>query len=311
MSFIPSRFSYFRNILANRMMPPTSLHDNTNRLPVYSISGSGTSPIGGAKTTDPEPKSPTFSAYSFDGPVCRICHDVTDVSGNKKLITPCGCTGSAQYIHKQCLQKWTRLKGASTCEICNKSYQKKYVKFKMTSSEENTVASAITILLLLIGVLSVGIYLLAEYLVKVKHDPKVRGSSEIWVSISLVIIGFLGMLVFLPWFICFCLKTGKTPRATANRNGRSTADTSQDTSVVSSVVNLSEIDPVVDNAQSAYTYEQQNFEASGYAEGASDTRTSSDDISGTGAYVNQIVQVDGLEEDNSVHDKGNAAVLFV
>eukprot|EP00057_Strongylocentrotus_purpuratus_P007390 XP_011661864.1 PREDICTED: E3 ubiquitin-protein ligase MARCH8 isoform X2 [Strongylocentrotus purpuratus] len=310
MPFISFGFSFFQDTVANRMMPPTNLHDNTSRLPVYSISGSGTTPIAGAKTPEPEPKSPTaFSAYSYDGPVCRICHDVTDVSGSNKLITPCGCTGSAQHIHKQCLQKWTRLKGASTCEICHKSYQKRYVKFKMTSSEENTVASAITILLLLIGVLSVGIYLLAEYLVKVQSDPTTRGSNELWVSISLVIIGFLGMLVFLPWFICFCAKTGKTPRSTANRDGGSTADTSQGTSVESSVVNLSEVESGVDNAQLAY--EQQSFEASGYAEDASDARTSSDEVGGTGAYVNQVVQVDGLEEDYGNFEKDNPAVLFV
>lgn len=129
-------------------------------------------------------------------------------------------------------------------------------------------------------------------------------------SISLVIIGFLGMLVFLPWFICFCAKTGKTPRSTANRDGRSTADTSQATSVESSVVNLSEVESGVDNAQLAY--EQQSFEASGYAEDASgDARTSSDEVSGTGAYVNQLVQVDGLEEDYGNYEKDNPAVLFV
>lgn len=75
------------------------------------------------------------------------------------------------------------------------------------------------------------------------------------------------------------------------------------------MANLSEVESGVDNAQLAY--EQQSFEASGYAEDAGDARTSSDEVSGTGAYVNQLVQVDGLEEDYGNYEKDNPAVLFV
>ena len=43
-----------------------------------------------------------------------------------KLVAPCGCTGSAEFTHKKCLEKWTNVKGASTCEICNQGYKPKY-----------------------------------------------------------------------------------------------------------------------------------------------------------------------------------------
>ena len=51
-------------------------------------------------------------------------------AGRTKLVAPCGCTGSAEFTHKKCLQKWTRVKGAATCEICNQGYNPKYIRFR-------------------------------------------------------------------------------------------------------------------------------------------------------------------------------------
>ena len=59
--------------------------------------------------------------------LCRICYDV-DKTENK-LISPCSCTGSCQYVHQECIKKWltdvieinnTRGKYVfPKCEICN------------------------------------------------------------------------------------------------------------------------------------------------------------------------------------------------
>ena len=35
--------------------------------------------------------------------ICRICLENED---SKNLISPCNCTGSQQYVHKECLNKW-------------------------------------------------------------------------------------------------------------------------------------------------------------------------------------------------------------
>ena len=66
--------------------------------------------------------------------VCRICYDV-DKTENK-LISPCSCTGSCQYVHQECIKKWltdvieinnTRGKYVfPKCEICNSEL---YLKF--------------------------------------------------------------------------------------------------------------------------------------------------------------------------------------
>ncbi|XP_072174717.1 E3 ubiquitin-protein ligase MARCHF8-like [Diadema setosum] len=317
--------------MASRTMPPANPCENASRVPVYSISGGGilvdpALPMRVSMQETP-PKSPTCSAFSFDGPVCRICHDVKDTSGCKKLISPCGCTGSAQYIHKACLQKWTRLKGASTCEICHQSYEKKYVKFKMTSSEENTVASAITILLLLVGVLSVGIYLLAEYLVKLSRSRErhVRDSSEVWVAVSLMIIGAVGLLVFLPWFVIFCARTGRTPRSLRGDNpeddvGNSTTSTNSSTLDASTGDSLSDGGDgvMVENAQVAderlggsrpQCADRCNVVSTG-AQTTDCAEAQSACPADTWSYFNPVVHENGVTED-SIHFRDNPEIIYV
>ena len=44
---------------------------------------------------------------------CRICLDEGD------LISPCLCTGTAAYVHEECLLKWLNMSGRTDCEIAN------------------------------------------------------------------------------------------------------------------------------------------------------------------------------------------------
>ena len=48
---------------------------------------------------------------------CRICLDEGD------LISPCLCTGTAAYVHEECLLKWLNTSGRTDCEICKYEYQ--------------------------------------------------------------------------------------------------------------------------------------------------------------------------------------------
>ncbi|XP_071784399.1 E3 ubiquitin-protein ligase MARCHF1-like [Asterias amurensis] len=158
---------------------------------------------------DRRPSSPTFSCrtqmsvLSFDGPICRICQDN---KAKEKLVSPCGCSGSSKYVHKKCLLKWIMLKGAQECEICQKPYDKRVTKESyFTPSEENTVASSIVVLLLLLGVTAVGIYLLVDNLTYFHGSVGI----SIWVPISLLCVGMIGLSVFLPWIALFCMRTSR------------------------------------------------------------------------------------------------------
>ena len=38
---------------------------------------------------------------------CRICFE--EESDNNKLISPCDCKGTSQYVHLKCLQQWRNM----------------------------------------------------------------------------------------------------------------------------------------------------------------------------------------------------------
>ena len=56
---------------------------------------------------------------------CRICFEEA-VSDRNRLIDPCACSGSSQYIHELCLKYWIRIdpeKNSELCPVCKTSYQ--------------------------------------------------------------------------------------------------------------------------------------------------------------------------------------------
>ena len=56
---------------------------------------------------------------------CRICFDGVDTTRGE-LISPCQCSGSQNYIHEQCLQRWRdenrNSSSRDTCEICRADF---------------------------------------------------------------------------------------------------------------------------------------------------------------------------------------------
>eukprot|EP00386_Alphamonas_edax_P006675 GDKI01021532.1.p1 GENE.GDKI01021532.1~~GDKI01021532.1.p1 ORF type:complete len:277 (-),score=26.61 GDKI01021532.1:21-851(-) len=58
-------------------------------------------------------------------PVCRICAGGSDEG---ELIAPCKCTGSIQWIHRECLDKWrinssVNPQNLVRCEVCHHPYE--------------------------------------------------------------------------------------------------------------------------------------------------------------------------------------------
>ncbi|XP_020575511.1 uncharacterized protein LOC110021379 [Phalaenopsis equestris] len=54
---------------------------------------------------------------------CRICQEEDHI---KNLETPCACSGSLKYAHRNCVQRWCNEKGDITCEICHETYKPDY-----------------------------------------------------------------------------------------------------------------------------------------------------------------------------------------
>lgn len=44
-----------------------------------------------------------------EGDMCRICQ-IAGGSPTNPLLEPCGCVGSLQFVHQECLKKWLKVK---------------------------------------------------------------------------------------------------------------------------------------------------------------------------------------------------------
>ena len=51
----------------------------------------------------------------MDLPVCRICLEPDD---RENLVAPCGCKGSARYVHRACIDEWRASAGSWKVEAC-------------------------------------------------------------------------------------------------------------------------------------------------------------------------------------------------
>ncbi|XP_065860346.1 uncharacterized protein [Euphorbia lathyris] len=56
---------------------------------------------------------------------CRICHEA-EFETCKPLESPCACSGTVKFAHRDCIQRWCNEKGNTTCEICLKNYEPGY-----------------------------------------------------------------------------------------------------------------------------------------------------------------------------------------
>nr|XP_043621147.1 E3 ubiquitin-protein ligase MARCHF8 [Erigeron canadensis] len=58
--------------------------------------------------------------------ICRICHEAEDQLENSTLESPCSCSGTVKYAHRDCVQRWCDEKGNTNCEICLQKFEPGY-----------------------------------------------------------------------------------------------------------------------------------------------------------------------------------------
>eukprot|EP00057_Strongylocentrotus_purpuratus_P033952 XP_793406.1 PREDICTED: E3 ubiquitin-protein ligase MARCH11 [Strongylocentrotus purpuratus] len=166
----------------------------------------------------PNASRASWSSTSSNDPVCRICHDTEDERGKTKLISPCGCSGSAEFTHKKCLQKWTRMNGATICEICKQGYKPKYIRFKQKLLTRQVMCMGSAASLPLLVVIIVGFFLLGEQLSLGTYDEEddssssgnvdesgVRNTSKLMVSVCMIGTATFGIFLL----CCFSIWAAK------------------------------------------------------------------------------------------------------
>ncbi|KAL0917038.1 hypothetical protein M5K25_012078 [Dendrobium thyrsiflorum] len=67
---------------------------------------------------------------------CRICQEEDQI---KNLETPCSCSGSLKYAHRECVQRWCNEKGDIICEICHEPYKPGYTAPPRLPPDETTI----------------------------------------------------------------------------------------------------------------------------------------------------------------------------
>ncbi|KAL1543970.1 hypothetical protein AAHA92_20879 [Salvia divinorum] len=78
--------------------------------------------IDDLRSLSPPPPSSSSSAVSK---ICRICHE-EEFESCQTLETPCACSGSVKFAHRDCVQRWCDEKGNTTCEICLQKFEPGY-----------------------------------------------------------------------------------------------------------------------------------------------------------------------------------------
>ncbi|GFR05680.1 e3 ubiquitin-protein ligase MARCH3 [Trichonephila clavata] len=50
-----------------------------------------------------------------NNPMCRICYNGPS---RERLVRPCKCKGTIEYVHRHCLERWLESTNCETCELC-------------------------------------------------------------------------------------------------------------------------------------------------------------------------------------------------
>ncbi|XP_074561201.1 uncharacterized protein LOC141817460 isoform X2 [Curcuma longa] len=68
----------------------------------------------------PPPPPPSSSTH-----LCKICHEEEDESSTS-MESPCACSGTLKFAHRECVQRWCDEKGSNVCEICRQVFEPGY-----------------------------------------------------------------------------------------------------------------------------------------------------------------------------------------
>ncbi|KAL6505073.1 hypothetical protein OROGR_024890 [Orobanche gracilis] len=72
--------------------------------------------------------------------ICRICHEQEYFeSCCRSLEAPCACSGTVQFAHRDCVQRWCNEKGNTTCEICLQNFEPGYTSPPEKKSDTSVI----------------------------------------------------------------------------------------------------------------------------------------------------------------------------
>eukprot|EP00948_MAST-09A_sp_MAST-9A-sp1_P002650 g2650.t1 len=139
-----------------------------------------------------------------NAPVCYICWE-NEAESEKRLIkSPCECSGTSGFVHKECLQTWLDSQTVTTnerprCPSCAVEYHNAYVTQDQRMEAIPFYKSAISLVLALITMVAsaIGIVLI---IIAVEAD---RNYTHSMVYLSAFLVFLVGVII-MTWFLMTC-----------------------------------------------------------------------------------------------------------
>lgn len=135
--------------------------------------------------------------------VCRICHNAENP---EKLISPCSCKGSLNYVHVYCLEYWMCTSGKTTCELCHFQYKTiQYLRYTCTESLRMWYSRSVSRRSLqedcqLFSLLTLVVFgIIGPILVGIKYfyfQNQQVNLTIIWTQVWLIVLLFLTLTVY-------------------------------------------------------------------------------------------------------------------
>ncbi|KAE9593782.1 hypothetical protein Lal_00036574 [Lupinus albus] len=72
---------------------------------------------------------------------CRICHEEDFKNSSSNMESPCACSGTIKFAHRDCIQRWCNEKGNIICEICLQQYEPGYIAPSKISEKNDEAIS--------------------------------------------------------------------------------------------------------------------------------------------------------------------------
>ncbi|PAA73628.1 hypothetical protein BOX15_Mlig008835g1 [Macrostomum lignano] len=159
----------------------------------------------------------TDSAADSNELICRICHSseteaMAPASDNNSdcqtaaanpLISPCLCSGTLKYVHRDCLQYWVKSQDIKMCELCHFGFImsvstkpiSEWRKLDMTPMERRKVICSVAFHVIALTCVVWSLYVLIEKTAMEVGSGKLEWSF--WTKLVVVAIGFTGGLLFM------------------------------------------------------------------------------------------------------------------
>jgi hypothetical protein len=130
---------------------------------------------------------------------CRICYE--EETEEHKVMSPCLCTGSVQYMHESCLKEWVMVKfsdvQSAACELCKHTFNYETVLVSNLKALTCSKVSKRVILTLLMMVGLAVLALIVLSLVDFYQNQADSASEKVQCIVFISLCGITGLLILI------------------------------------------------------------------------------------------------------------------